>query len=99
MEAERKEALDAVAGSAILWIDWHTGKPHANPMASSLHAAPYWTRSPELGWSLYSRWGSRWETRTRREFPPAPGMQPKRTAAGWIWVFPNATVSATEVRL
>lgn len=88
-----KRLVAEPAGSEIRWIDWHTGKPHANPMASSLHAAPYCTDRPELGWSLYSRGGSCWETRTRREFPPEPGMQPKRTAAGWIWAAPAGSVT------
>lgn len=83
------------AGSAIQWLDWHSGRPHANPTASSLVAGHYCTGNPEAGWVLYSRGGSCWHARTQPERPPLPGMVPARTPEGWVWQSPNAEKSAT----
>lgn len=71
--------------STINWRDWHTGLPYATPMASSLSAGHYFTGNPSMGWVLYSRGGSCWQTRTKPEFPPHPGMIPVRTSTGWVW--------------
>ena len=87
--------LAAAPGSAIPWLDWHSGRPHANPMASSLSAGHYCTGNPEAGWVLYSRGGSCWHARTQPERPPVPGMVPVRTKDGWVWQSPNAKGSAT----
>lgn len=87
--------LAAAPGSAIPWPDWHSGRPHANPMASSLSAGHYCTGNPEAGWVLYSRGGSCWHARTQPERPPVPGMVPVRTKDGWVWQSPNAKGSAT----
>ena len=69
----------------IQWREYGTGKPHKNPMASSLVLGNPFTGQPQSGWCLYGMRGSCWNQRTEPEFPPSKGMVPVKRNDGWQW--------------
>lgn len=68
-------------------INWKPIESGLNLAASSLEPGHYDTFNPESGWVLYSRGGflGCWTQRTKREFPPAPGLIPTRINGEWFW--------------